>query len=312
MNDVVSHYHITSTLTELIRKNQLPHLLFYGPPGTGKTSTIVSMARDMYGRSNSYSSMVLELNASDDRGIDVVREQIRTFASSRAIMQDPPFKLVILDEADSMTSAAQFALRRVIEKYTGNARFCLVCNYASKIIPAIQSRCTKFRFKPLPRDLIKARTAHVIAEEKLQVSDDALTALVRLAEGDMRRSINVLQAAAMNTDGPITAQIVFETSGLPPPDVVQRLLGMLLQRDVSTCHREVLATLQHQGLALVDLIHSIHEMVLQLAISPIAKAMLCRELATIEDNMQHACDEVLQTGSLVAAFTDARGRSGMA
>ena len=142
MSDLVSHEQIIGTITKLIDAGKLPHLMLYGPPGTGKTSTILACAHKLYGKH--FSSMVLELNASDDRGIDVVREQIKEFASTRQMFSSAP-KLIVLDEADNMTNPAQFALRRVIEKFTRNARFCIICNYASKIIPALQSRCTRFR-----------------------------------------------------------------------------------------------------------------------------------------------------------------------
>ena len=151
MSDLVSHEQIIGTITKLIDAGKLPHLMLYGPPGTGKTSTILACAHKLYGKH--FSSMVLELNASDDRGIDVVREQIKEFASTRQMFSSAP-KLIVLDEADNMTNPAQFALRRVIEKFTRNARFCIICNYASKIIPALQSRCTRFRFAPLSKEQV--------------------------------------------------------------------------------------------------------------------------------------------------------------
>lgn len=161
-----------STVNKFIKEEQLPHLLFYGPPGTGKTSTILACARQLY-KPQSFGSMVLELNASDDRGINIVRGQILDFASTRTIFKGG-YKLIILDEADAMTNDAQNALRRIIEKYTENVRFCIICNYLSKIIPAIQSRCTRFRFAPLSPDQILPRLEHVIEAEGY-VRTNALT-----------------------------------------------------------------------------------------------------------------------------------------
>ena len=182
---------------------RLPHLLLYGPPGTGKTSTILALARKIYGNSN-MRQMVLELNASDDRGIDVVREQIKTFSSTKQIFSAMPtgqqekslatFKLIILDEADAMTSTAQMALRRIMEKYTANTRFCVIANYTHKLSPALLSRCTRFRFSPLKEQDIRRLVDHVIAEEEVKIEESATEALVKLSKGDMRRALNVLQA----------------------------------------------------------------------------------------------------------------------
>ncbi len=146
LDDIVSHTEIISTVTKFVDEKKLPHLLFHGPPGTGKTSSIIAIAKKMFGKN--YKNSTLELNASDERGIDVVRNQIKSFCATQQIMSKG-IKLVILDECDAITSSAQFALRRIIEKYTKTTRFCLICNYVSKIIPALQSRCTRFRFSPL-------------------------------------------------------------------------------------------------------------------------------------------------------------------
>ncbi|CAL9773392.1 unnamed protein product [Musa acuminata subsp. burmannicoides] len=163
--DVAAHRDIIDTIDRLTSENRLPHLLLYGPPGTGKTSTILAVARKLYGMQ--YKNMILELNASDDRGIDVVRQQIQDFASARSLSFGPKstVKLVLLDEADAMTKDAQFALRRVIEKHTKSTRFALICNHVNKIIPALQSRCTRFRFAPLDSSNIRERTEHVIKAE---------------------------------------------------------------------------------------------------------------------------------------------------
>ena len=173
----MAHEDIVSILTKLIDNDNLPHLLLYGPPGTGKTSTIVAAAKRMYG-AKAYSSMALELNASDARGIDVVRNEIKEFAGTRQLF-NKGVKLVILDEADAMTNDAQFALRRVIEKYTRNARFCLICNYASKIIPALQSRCTRFRFAPLGPEQCLERVRVVADTEQVKYVESGLQACVR-------------------------------------------------------------------------------------------------------------------------------------
>ncbi|MEM7616811.1 MAG: AAA family ATPase, partial [Pseudomonadota bacterium] len=193
LDELVAHADIIAIIKKLIAEDRLPHMLLYGPPGTGKTSTITAAAKDMYGKA--YGAMTLELNASDERGIGVVRNQIKEFAGTKSWYAG--VKLVILDEADMMTNDAQFALRRVIEKYTANTRFCLVCNYANKIIPALQSRCTKFRFAPLEPDQIRDRLDSIIQAESLVMPQRARDALLELGGGDMRRVLNILQATAV-------------------------------------------------------------------------------------------------------------------
>ncbi|KAL3856256.1 hypothetical protein ACJMK2_011030 [Sinanodonta woodiana] len=184
-------FRLIVNISKFISQNRLPHLLFYGPPGTGKTSTILAVAKQIYSPQE-FHSMVLELNASDDRGIGIVRNQILSFASTRTIFKSG-FKLVILDEADAMTNDAQNALRRVIEKFTENTRFCIICNYLSKIIPALQSRCTRFRFGPLTAEQMLPRLEIVIQEEGVKITEDGKKAVLTLANGDMRRALNVLQ-----------------------------------------------------------------------------------------------------------------------
>ncbi len=196
------HHDILATINKFVDTNRLPHLLLYGPPGTGKTSTILALARRIYGSEN-MRQMVLELNASDDRGIDVVREQIKTFASTKQIFTMGSaasrtgvagFKLIILDEADAMTNTAQMALRRIMEKYTANTRFCIIANYSHKLSPALLSRCTRFRFSPLKEQDIRVLVDKVVEEENVKITPDATDSLVRLSKGDMRRALNVLQA----------------------------------------------------------------------------------------------------------------------
>eukprot|EP00197_Chlamydomonas_leiostraca_P012362 CAMPEP_0202872782 /NCGR_PEP_ID=MMETSP1391-20130828/21999_1 /ASSEMBLY_ACC=CAM_ASM_000867 /TAXON_ID=1034604 /ORGANISM="Chlamydomonas leiostraca, Strain SAG 11-49" /LENGTH=182 /DNA_ID=CAMNT_0049553911 /DNA_START=105 /DNA_END=649 /DNA_ORIENTATION=+ len=170
--------------------------------------------------------MTLELNASDERGIDVVRQEIQDFASTKTIFSNK-FKLVILDECDAMTKDAQFALRRVIEKYTRNARFCLICNYVSKIIPALQSRCTKFRFSPLDPGFVRERLRYVCGQENVALGEGGMDALVALGAGDMRRSLNILQSCVLAFPQ-VDARAVYATTGSPHPADIERALHWLL------------------------------------------------------------------------------------
>ncbi|KAJ1538553.1 hypothetical protein HK405_013723, partial [Cladochytrium tenue] len=254
LDELISHKDIISTITRFIDENKLPHLLFYGPPGTGKTSTILACARRLYGPR--FKSMILELNASDDRGIDVVREQIKNFASTKKIFSSG-FKLIILDEADAMTQVAQNALRRVVEKYTRNVRFCIICNYVSKIIPALQSRCTRFRFAPLQDDQVRARLDHVAASEGAALDEGGRRALLRVARGDMRRMLNVLQAVHAAYDL-ADENSVYACVGAPLPADVARVAEWLFNEDFEVAHSRIVALKKEKGLALSDLVTELH------------------------------------------------------
>jgi replication factor C subunit 2/4 len=179
-------------------------MLFYGPPGTGKTSTVLALAKELYGP-ELIKSRVLELNASDERGISIVREKVKDFArmqlsnpslAYRAQYPCPPYKIIILDEADSMTQDAQSALRRTMETYSKITRFCLICNYVTRIIDPLASRCSKFRFKSLDQGNAKRRVEEIAQKEGVRLEDGAADALIRCSEGDLRKAITFLQSAA--------------------------------------------------------------------------------------------------------------------
>lgn len=189
-------------------------MLFYGPPGTGKTSTILALAKELYGP-EMFKSRVLELNASDERGISIVREKVKDFARMQLSniplhykekYPCPPYKIVILDEADSMTQDAQSALRRTMETYSRITRFCLICNYVTRIIDPLASRCSKFRFKALDQDNAKKRLEDVAANEKVNLEEGVIDTLIRCSEGDLRKAITFLQSASRLV-GPVKAQV---------------------------------------------------------------------------------------------------------
>ncbi|PON94614.1 Replication factor C subunit [Trema orientale] len=319
--DVAAHRDIVDTIDRLTNENRLPHLLLYGPPGTGKTSTILAVARKLYGAQ--YHNMILELNASDDRGIDVVRQQIQDFASTQSFSFGPKssVKLVLLDEADAMTKDAQFALRRVIEKYTKNTRFTLVCNNVNKIIPALQSRCTRFRFAPLQADHVTERLKHVIEAEGqvyplqvlflvltlwgLDVSENGLTALVRLSNGDMRKALNILQSTHMASQK-ITEEEVYLCTGNPLPSDIEKISYWLLNLSFAESFKEISNMKGTKGLALVDIVREVVMFVLKIQMPSNVRVQLINDLADIEYRLSFGCNDKLQLGSLIAAFTQAR------
>ena len=195
INEIISHDQNITTIKKLLLNNALPHLLFYGSPGTGKTSTIITLAKELYG--NNIKLMIMKLDASDDRGINSVREDIKGFAEKTNIFKKG-VKLIILDEVDSMTFDAQFALRRIIEKYSLGLRFCLICNYENKIIPAIRSRCANFRFSNIDNKHIILKLKEISVNENIKCSDEIFNTLAILSKGDLRKAINLLQSVSMN------------------------------------------------------------------------------------------------------------------
>ncbi|KZT07284.1 P-loop containing nucleoside triphosphate hydrolase protein [Laetiporus sulphureus 93-53] len=301
LDDVVSHKDITSTIERFIEQNRLPHLLFYGPPGTGKTSTILAVARRIYGKD--YRRQILELNASDDRGIDVVREQIKNFAETRTLFQKG-YKLIVLDEADMMTTAAQSALRRVIEQYTRNVRFCIICNYVNKIIPAIQSRCTRFRFSPLPIAEIEKRVNTVMEAEGVKITEDGKKALLKLSKGDMRRALNVLQACHAAYDL-IGEEEIYHCTGSPQPADIEIVVNSMLADDFTTSYKMISTLKVERGLALPDLINGAYDYIETIDFKPHARIYLLDFLATTEHRLSSGANEKIQLTALLGAFKNA-------
>ncbi|XP_028852160.1 replication factor C subunit 5 isoform X2 [Denticeps clupeoides] len=248
--------------------------------------------------------MVLELNASDDRGIDVVRGPILSFASTRTIFKKG-FKLVILDEADAMTQDAQNALRRVIEKFTENTRFCLICNYLSKIIPALQSRCTRFRFGPLSQTQMIPRLEHVIRQENIDITPDGMKAIVTLSTGDMRRSLNILQSTSM-AYGKVTEETVYTCTGHPLRSDIANILDWALNKDFTTAYNQILQLKTLKGLALHDILTEVHLLIHRVDFPPSIRIGLLIKLADIEYRLASGTNEKIQLSSMVAAFQAVR------
>ncbi|RKO98925.1 hypothetical protein CXG81DRAFT_15267 [Caulochytrium protostelioides] len=298
LDELISHTEIINTINRFIETNRFPHLLLYGPPGNGKTSTILACAQRLYGKR--YKSMTLELNASDDRGIDVVREQIKSFASTKMIFSSG-FKLIILDEADAMTQAAQAALRRIIEKYTANVRFCLICNYVGKIIPALQSRCTRFRFGPLQLDQIAPRLDAICSREGVTMTPEGRDAVLRVAKGDMRRVLNVLQSAHAVFDT-VDEAAIYATVGQPLPEDVQRIVQWLFSEQFTTAYHQVSALKTQAGMALADLITDIYTTVMAMDVPDAVRVYILDKLSEIEYDLSVGCSEKAQTCALVGVF----------
>ena len=222
LSDIVGQEAIVDRLEAYVKARSMPHLLFAGPAGSGKTTATLCLARELFCGDLSHDFM--EMNASDERGIDVVRTKIRDFARTRPINGD--FKIIFLDEADALTSDAQNALRRTMESYTQTCRFILSCNYSSKIIEPLQSRCSVFRFKRLSRDAVKKRIKHILECEKVEYDEGGLDAVAYIAEGDVRHAVNILQSAA--TLGKVDEANVFSTSSSARPQDIQDVMCLAL------------------------------------------------------------------------------------
>ena len=298
LSDIVSHEAAISTIHKLISQNCLPHLLFYGPPGTGKTTTAHAIARELYG--DKYGPMVLELNASDDRGIDVIREQVKRFASTRVIF-GTGHKLIILDESDAMTNPAQAALRRIMETCSNNVRFIMICNYPEKLIPALRSRCTEFRYPPLPHD-DAAKFLRTVAEgEHLEITDDGIDALITLGTGDLRRSLNLMQTTAMATDV-VNENDVYRCAGYPLPSEVKAVLQSLMNQPMESAAQSLDEMRKDRGLALLDVVRELHRQTVLLDMPPMALANVIDRLSQVEKRVAEGCSEEIQVAAIAAIY----------
>ena len=302
LEDVYGQQEIVDTVKKFVHEGKLPHLLFYGPPGTGKTSTIVALAKEIYGPN--YKNMVLELNASDDRGIDVVRNQIKDFALTQQIFARG-FKLIILDEADAMTLVAQNSLRRIIEKYTKNTRFCILANYAHKLNPALISRCTRFRFHPISEEAIQERITNVITKENIDIAPDAQAALLKLSNGDMRRALNVLQACKAATDGTVDKEMIYECIGAPHPEDIEAVLDSILKDDWTTAYTTLNKYKSTKGLALVDMISGFIDVLAGYQLQAKTRVEIFKGLSDVEYGISKGGNEKVQSSAIIAIVKSA-------
>jgi replication factor C small subunit len=296
--DIVGQDEIVERLSSYVKTKNLPHLLFTGSAGVGKTTAAVTLAREIFGES--WQMNFRELNASDERGIDVVRNQIKQFARTSPL-GDATYKILFLDEADALTTDAQAALRRTMESYAQTCRFILSCNYSSKIIDPIQSRCAIYRFKPLSREAIQEEIRRIAHRECLNVSQGALDAMVYIAQGDMRKAINALQGAAIITKNIDTPQVYAITSTARPEEI-EELLTLSFTGEFDAAE-SLLAQLMHErGIAAHELINQCYRALLKRNIDRGLKVRLIDHLGEADFRLSEGADSDIQMEALIARF----------
>ncbi len=254
LKDVVGQEEITKRLESYVKTRDLPHLMFAGHAGIGKTSAAVALAKEMFGEE--WSRNFLELNASDERGIDVVRSTIKEFARTLAFNAD--FKIIFLDECDALTADAQQALRRTMEKYSKTCRFILSCNYSSRIIEPIQSRCVVFRYRPLHKKDLEKQILSIAEKEGVHVDEKGIAAIEYVSEGDLRKAINVLQASA-SLDKKITEEIVYTVANRAKPKEVREMIELAVAGKFLNAREKLDALMLEQGLSGEDVIKQVHK-----------------------------------------------------
>ncbi|MFW5745986.1 MAG: replication factor C small subunit [Nanoarchaeota archaeon] len=289
---------IIARIRAFVKSGNMPHLLFSGPAGIGKTTTALVIARELYG--DEWQNNFLELNASDERGIDVVRVKVKDFARTRAI-GDVPFKVIYLDECDALTRDAQQALRRTMENYTQTTRFILSCNYSSKIIDPIQSRCTVFRFQPLAKEDVYEIIERVAARESLTVTDSAKDAIYHVSGGDCRRAENILQSCA-SIQKDIDEELIYSLSSAAKPTEIREILALALKKDFHGARKLLLDTMLKHGLSGIDIIKQIQPEVWKLDVPDRVKIRLVDRCGEVEFRMTEGSDEYVQLEALLAYF----------
>ncbi|MCL2786690.1 MAG: replication factor C small subunit [Methanomassiliicoccaceae archaeon] len=296
LDEVVGQKHVTERLKAYVSAGNMPHLLLTGPAGTGKTTCALAMAKELFG--GGWKGNFIELNASDERGIDVVRGKIKEFART-APLGNAEFKIIFMDEADALTSDAQAALRRTMEKYSKICRFVLSCNYSSKIIDPIQSRCAVFRFRPLTSDDVRDYLSRIVAGENVKIDDAALDGLVHVAKGDLRRAVNSLQVAA-STGKKIDMDTIYQTTGMAHPEEVMKMLETALGGNFAAARDMLDDIMISYGLSGQDVIRQIHSSLFDMSIPDADKVRLVDKTGEIEFRIVEGSNERIQLEALLA------------
>lgn len=322
IQNIIYHDKITKTIVNYLEMNKMPHLLFYGPPGTGKTSTILAIAKHYY--NEDFHNMILVLNASEERGIEAVRGKIKQFVTTLGLPENkntPPFKLIILDEIDAMTDDAQAILRKVIEKYVNNVRFCFICNYLKKINPAIQSRCIIFRFKPIPNVNMRDYVDVICKNEKIYISNSAIELVIKRSNGDMRKLLNILQSIHMyvnssndlqqNSTRLINDNDVSKILSCPTNDNIVKILKFIQKNTLDKSYEYIANLIYDNGISLVELISCVYEYFMDSIINDNKSIIkydnnksieILKNMSMINENLSYCNNDNVQIISFVSLF----------
>ncbi|HLC22425.1 MAG TPA: replication factor C small subunit [Candidatus Nanoarchaeia archaeon] len=298
-DEVQGQKKIVEKVRAFVAQKNMPHILFAGPPGVGKSTTALIIARELFGET--WKQNFLELNSSDERGIDVVRETIKEFAKTKAI-GNVPFKIIFLDECDSLTKEAQQALRRTMETYALTTRFIMSANFSSKIIDPIQSRCTVFRFKPLTEEEIKVYVEKIAKEEGLELGENTMHALLDISDGDVRRITNILQSCA-SVEKKVTEEVVYSLVSAAKPKEIKEILALAIQGEFIKARTLLLDTMLKHGLSGLDMLKQIQKETVSIeGISDAKKMELIDKCGEIEFRMVEGADEFVQLEALLACY----------
>ncbi len=290
---------IIERIKSFVKQKNIPHLLLAGPAGIGKTTASLIIAKTLYGEE--WRNNFLELNASDARGIDIIRGQVKDFAKTKSI-GDVGFKLILLDECDSLTKEAQQALRRTMENYANTCRFILSCNYSSKIIDPIQSRCAVFHFKHLEKEEVKKIIESICKKEDIKIDEKAINALYTISSGDVRKIVNLLQSSSSITKN-ITEEHIYETFSLAKPKEILEILTIASSGNFIKARELLIDTMLKYGLSGLDIIKQIQKEIWNLDIKNENKVKMIERCGEIEFRLVEGSDEFVQLGALLASFT---------
>ncbi|MDP3734213.1 MAG: replication factor C small subunit [Nanoarchaeota archaeon] len=302
-DEIKGQKEIVQKVEAFVKSGNMPHLLFSGPAGVGKTSLSLVIAKQLF--KDNWQQNMLELNASDERGIDVVRVKVKDFARTKAL-GNVPFKLIYLDECDALTKEAQQALRRTMENYTKTCRFILSCNYSSKIIDPIQSRCAVFRFKPLSKEEIIEVIEKIVTEEGKEsrqvISPSIKEALYEVSDGDVRRLTNIMQSCfTTKKEGEyIKTEDIYSMASVAKPKEIHELLSIAAAGDFKESRKKLLNVMLEYGLSGLDVIKQIQKEIWNLNVEDRKKVALVDKCGEIEFRMVEGSDEYIQLESFLA------------